>query len=116
MLERGVIALQVIARALQPTQAQGLESTIIDFQMAAAGLTRVGKSIDRQAAVANIGGERLYSPEEAAKFASISMFRPCGSTCEIGGLGGNCDQSGRWWIRQSEIEAFLTAKRRINGT
>lgn len=113
LLERGVVALQAIARAIRIGGERVFESSIVDDGLsdpnAIDPLRRAGKSQKTDRARG-----QMYSAEEAAELLRFNI-QTVRRHLRNRKLGGVRDNSGRWWVPQAEIDAFLTAKRRIDG-
>jgi len=59
-------------------------------------------------------GERLHTPKEAAPLLKLNV-QTVRQHLQDGTLGGLKDKSGRWWVRQQDVERYLNARRRIHG-
>jgi len=59
-------------------------------------------------------GERLYTPKEAAPLLKLNE-QTVRQHIKNGKLGGIKDESGRWWVRQQDIERYLNARKLIHG-
>jgi excisionase family DNA binding protein len=105
--------LQAIARAVRVNGDHQGGATVVDYGLGGVGLTGAKRSTGG-IVQPSLGGERLYSTEEAAEILQLNV-QTVRKHLRIRKIGGHCDRSGRWWIRQSDIEAFLTARRKVHG-
>lgn len=61
----------------------------------------------------SINGDRVYHPSVAAKLMLLN-HQTIRKHCRQGKYGFQ-DGSGRWWIRQSEIDHYLKGRKTIHG-
>jgi hypothetical protein len=61
----------------------------------------------------SINGDRVYHPSVAAKLMLLN-HQTIRKHCRQGKYGFQ-DGSGRWWIRQSEIDHYLKGRKKIHG-
>ncbi len=61
----------------------------------------------------SIGGDRFFSPDEAAKLLRINIQTVRRHVRQ--GRYGHKDTFGRLWVRQSEIDHLLLARKKIHG-
>lgn len=59
-------------------------------------------------------GERIYTSKEAAPLLRLNE-QTVRQHLKNGKLGGIKDESGRWWVRQQDIERYLNARKLIHG-
>ena len=59
-------------------------------------------------------GERLYDPKDAAPLLKLNV-QTVRQHIKNGKLGGMKDESGRWWVRQQDIERYLDTRKLIHG-